>query len=218
MGADGSSYSRATLAFGSTAPLGGARLVLLPDSRFAPMAPVLMERVESFGAKLTAENFTGFLDALMGRMMVDAFRDSYAGCGGVWMVDAARERLIPAHILGATGMGLWDWRPAVTEGLAGMVWATQQPFCGNEIQRNARHDRSLDAALQATVHSLILVPFYIARQIRGLVVAVQAQRPGGPAPHSFSPESLEEMDLLATCLGRLIDYRLICAATGYEED
>lgn len=75
----------------------------------------------------------------------------------------------------------------------------------------------MESEIGAVVCAEIIVPFYMARQFKGLVVALQLKSgPAAPDPGGFSPKSLEEIELMSTCLGRLLDYQLICTALGME--
>ena len=120
-----------------------------------------------------------------------------------------------------TGPGTRDWpgtRLPAGSGLHGLVLASQQPHCANQLYLNPRHDRELDRRLGGVLCAEVIVPFYIARQLKGVVVALQTKPAAdSPDPSGFDPEALEEIELLATSLGRLLDYRLLCLALGVDE-
>jgi hypothetical protein len=195
----------------------GERLTLLPDPRLTSVAPLLEERLEMTGRHVAAENFASLLDSLMKRMLADAFEDAKAHEGLVWLLEPGGQELTVAW---QTGPATRDWigtrMPAT--GLHGLVLASQQPHCANQLYSNPQHDRELDRRLGGVLCAEIIVPFYIARQLKGVVAALQI-KPGdaAPDPPGFDPEALEEIELLSTSLGRLLDYRLLCLALGVEE-
>ncbi|MDB6135200.1 MAG: hypothetical protein JWM59_3443 [Verrucomicrobiales bacterium] len=222
-------------------PLGrpGGRLVFLPDPRVTSAAPLLEERLESAGRQVTAENFQSLLDSLMERLIADAFLDVKASTGLILLRSADGGELTVAHQIqaGAEGGSIkpvcGHSLPAGT-GRRGLVLASQQPFCGNDQGDDPLRENSLAMLLECVIHAEIIVPFYFARQFKGLIVALQTvdglsgQRGpgegtfagfGAPVPspaagEGFSPRCLEEMELMSTCLGRLLDYQLICSALG----
>lgn len=219
-------------------PLGGtgSRLVFLPDPRVTAAAPLLEERLESAGRQVTAENFPSLLDSLMERMIADAFLDVKASTGLILLRGADGSELTVAHQTGdgsvkpVRGLSL----PAGT-GRRGLVLASQQPFCGNDQGDDPLQENSLASLLECGIQAEIIVPFYLARQFKGLIVALRTVdgrdglsglgngmfagfgapvEPKAAAGEGFSPRCLEEMELLSTCLGRLLDYQLICSALG----
>ncbi|MGI8603172.1 MAG: GAF domain-containing protein [Verrucomicrobiales bacterium] len=198
-------------------PVAGERLTLLPDPRFTAAIPIIEERLEVTGRQVTGDNFASLLDSLMERMIADAFADARTHVGIILLLgDDARE-LTVAYQVGSVGA---DWRgrriPA-GQGRRGLVLASQQAFCGNHQQTDPLQDHSIEAEMGAVVSAEIIVPFYFARQLKGLVVALQMKpRPEAPDPDGFSREALEVIELLSTSLGRLLDYRLICSALGME--
>jgi GAF domain-containing protein len=196
----------------------GERLTLLPDPRLTSVAPLLEERLEMTGRHVTAENFSSLLDPLMRRMLADAFEDARAHEGLIWLLDSDASQLAVAW---QTGPATSQWSgtrvPAGT-GLHGLVLASQQPHCANRLYTNPDHDHTLDQRLGGILCAEVIVPFYIAHQLKGLVTALQTKPDAdAPDPPGFDPESLEEIELLSTSLGRLLDYRLQCLALGIEE-
>lgn len=200
------------------AAAGSERLTLLPDPRLTSVAPLLEERLEMTGRHVTAGNFPSILDSLMRRMMADAFEDAKAHEGLIWLLEPDGKNLAVAW---QTGPATRDWpgtRIAAGSGLHGLVLASQQPHCANSLYTNPRHDQELDRRLGGVLCAEIIVPFYIAHQLKGVVTALQIKPDtASPDPPGFDPEALEEIELLSTSLGRLLDYRLVCQALAMEE-
>ena len=202
----------------STPAAGGERLTLLPDPRLKNVAAPLEEWLEMSGRHVTAENFASLLDPLMRRMLADAFEDARAHEGLIWLLEPDGRTLAVAW---QTGQGTREWlgtRLPSGSGLQGLVIASQQPHCANRIYTNPQHDPELDRRLGGILCAEIIVPFYIARQLKGVVTALQTKPDSTSSdPSGFDPESLEEIELLSTSLGRLLDYRLLCQALAIEE-
>jgi len=197
---------------------GGERLTLLPDPRLTSLAPLLEERLETTGRHVVAENFASLLDPLMRRMLADAFEDARAHEGLIWLLEPDGKELTVAW---QTGPATRDWpgtRIPAGERLPGLVLASQQPHCANHLYTNPQNDHELERRLGGLLCAVVIVPFYIARQLKGVVMALQT-KPDATAndPSGFDPEALEEIELLSTSLGRLLDYRLLCLALGIEE-
>lgn len=194
----------------------GPRLVFLPDPRVTAAAPLLEERLEMAGRQITGENFGSLLDSLMERMIGDAFLDVKAHTGLILLrgPDGGAE-LTVAHQVGGAGQNLRGLTLPAGSGRRGLVLASQQAFCGNDQGEDPLRENSLAAALGVVVCAEIIVPLYLARQFKGLIVALQHKSAADqPDPEGFCPRCLEEMELLSTSLGRLVDYQLICTALG----
>lgn len=217
-------------------PLSGAgsRLVFLPDPRVAAAAPVLEERLEMAGRQVTGGNFASLLDSLTERMIADAYFDVKADVGLVLLRDGNGSELTVAHQVGGGGCGpdtdrnVRGLKIPAGSGRRGLVLASQQAFCGNDQGEDPLTPGSLAALLGCRIQAEIIVPFYLARQFKGLIVALQVRPlrlpdqadlpdltdPNRQPAAGFCPKCLEEMELLSTSLGRLLDYQLICSTLG----
>lgn len=214
-------------------PVGGSspRLVFLPDPRVVAAAPVLEERLEMAGRQVTGENFASLLDSLMERMIADAYFDVKADTGLILLRDDSGAELTVAHQVGSPDKNVRGSKLPAGCGRRGLVLASQQAFCGNDQGEDPLTPGSLAALLGCRIQAEIIVPFYLARHFKGLIVALQSRPLGNPAdlpelsnltdlsdptkqPPGFCPKCLEEMELLSTSLGRLLDYQLICSALG----
>ncbi len=194
------------------------RIRWLPDPRVAAYAAAIEERVAQFSGHILAQNFMEFVDPLMQRMIADCFRDAAAHEGVIWMLDAEQKNLHCACQLGPASTKLANFVQALDTGISGMVLAMQQPFCENSLAANRASASTLEEKLGVIICSRILVPFLIAGKVRGIVACYQT-KPSLDAsdPSGFAEDAVEEMSLLARVLGRLFDYKLLCAATGVDE-
>jgi hypothetical protein len=193
------------------------RLTLLPDPRLSAATSIVEERLESAGRQVTGENFASLVDSLMERTIADAFADARAHVGLILVLGPDGSELTVSWQTGGAGAGLRGQRLPAGKGRRGLVLASQQAFCGNQEGTDPLQDRSLEAEMGAVVSAEIIVPFYFARQLKGLVVALQMKpHKDAPDPEGFSRENLEEVELLSTSLGRLLDHHFICCALGLE--
>lgn len=191
----------------------------LPDPRAAPCAQAIEERVAQFSADIRAANFMEFLDPLMQRLVADCFRDADAHEGVLWMLDTEGTHLLCACQVGPASSRLLGYRLPLDTGLASMVLAMEQPFCENNLAATRVAPSTLEERLGIVMCSRIFVPFFIAGKARGVVACYRTKAaPADPDPAAFGPDAVEEMSLLARLLGRLLDYKLLCAAIGLEED
>ena len=191
----------------------------LPEPRVAPLATLIEERVDQFAALIRASNFAEFLDPLMKRMIVDCCRDAGAHEGVIWFLDAERTNLLCGWQVGPRSERLNRIRLPLDATISGMVIAMQQPFCENNLGQNRAAASRLDEQLKAVVCSRVLVPFLIAGKLRGIVAAYQTKDTLEAAePPGFDQYAVEEISLLSRLLGRLMEHKLLCAATGVGED
>lgn len=195
------------------------RMRLLPDPQVAPHAAAIEERVALFSGNIRAANFMEFLDPLMQRLIADCYRDAGAHEGVIWMLDGEGKHLLCACQIGPASSRLVNFRQPLTSGVSGMVLATQQAFCENNLAANRASASNLEERLGVIVCSRILVPYFIAGKMRGIVACYQTKPTlEAPDPPGFGTDAVEEMSLLARLLGRLLDHTLLCAAIGIDSD
>ncbi len=185
----------------------------------APLVPSIEERMAGFAAYIRASNFREFTDPLMQRFIVDCYRDAAAHEGVIWMLDTEQKNLLCAVQLGKASRNLVNFRMPVDAGISGMVLALQQPFCENNLSENRAAASMLEERMGVVICSRILVPFFIAEKMRGVVACYRTKTTlEEPDPPGFETDAVEEMSLLARLLGRLFDHKLLCAAVGISED
>lgn len=192
----------------------------LPDPRVAPHAQAIEERVGNFAAHIRPATFTEFMDPLMVRLAGDCFRDAGAHEGVFWLADREQKNLYCGYSQGPHADKLNSMKVPVDTGLSGMILATQQPFCENNLSQNrAAASSALESRLGVIVCCRVLVPFFIAGKMRGVLAAYKYKPTlDDPEPCSFDQEAVEELNLLSRLFGRLLDHKLLCAAIGLEED
>ncbi len=203
----------------SSDPMQTTTMRWLPDPRVAPHAQAIEERVGNFASHIRPATFYEFLDPLMVRLVTDCIRDAGAHEGVFWLVDREQKNLYCAYQQGRYSDRLTNLRVPVDTGLSGMILATQQPFCENNLSQNRAAASTLEERLGVIVCARVLVPFFIAGKMRGVLAAYQFKPTlDAPEPPGFTPEAVEELNLLSRLFTRLLDHKLLCAAIGLEED
>jgi hypothetical protein len=134
----------------------------------------------------------------------------------VWLLNPERTELIPRFNSGPHAERfVGSFRQSVRAGMIGMVTATEQPICENEVCKNERQDRTLDEQLQLKTWAMLAVPFYYFGELRGVISCVQFQS-AESAPPGFSGGHLHGLQLTAGVLSRLIEHRLLALCLGLD--
>jgi hypothetical protein len=198
------------------------RFTLLPDPRFAGLRNALEERVLAGADAITPEALPDVLDPTMRATLHNAFAAAGAPDGLVWLLDGAREHLVPAYGVGPNSTALVGTfrQPLSSHPLIGMVLASEQPFCENEVYRNAGQDKTVDRKLGMLTCAMVAVPFYYGRRIRGVISCVQMKPAAGdlPDPAGFSLDDLAHVQHAALVVSRLLDHWLIGVSVGWQPE
>ena len=191
-------------------------MTVLPDERLLALRPELMAALRDVAREISGEVFADFFDAPMRSLLVERFDRAGADEGTVWLLDAERTTLIPRFNSGPHAERfVGTFRQSVRAGMIGMVAATEQPICENEVCKNERQDRTLDERLQLRTWAMIAVPLYFFGELRGVISCVQFQS-AESTPPGFSGEHLHDLQLIAGALSRLIEHRLLALCLGLD--
>lgn len=99
--------------------------------------------------------------------------------GSLLLTDAAANGdLVFAYTIGPVGLQLLGQRIPRTSGIAGFVVRTGQSVLSNDVQRDARFDRSTDQTTGYTTRRLLAVPLHGGGGVEG-VIEVLNRRDGG---------------------------------------
>jgi hypothetical protein len=194
------------------------RFTLLPDERFAALAPRLAERIDSAANALDPATFPAAFDGLMRQLLADAVAAIGADEGTIWLVDAGEEHLVPVYNTGPSARQLvGGFEEPLTRGLVSLVYKNGHPIADNSVDQDSEHDRSLDDSLGLRTVAMIAVPFYVARRLRGVISCVQLKPAGSAEGDSvgFTPQHLQRIEWVAAVLTRLIDYALVGTTVGW---
>lgn len=207
---------RAISGYPPRALMAPARLTLLADERFAPLLPALEESLAAAAESITPENFMSLLDDTMRHVIQLAFRQAESDDGTIWLVDGAKEALVPGYNTGPDAERILKFRQPLSAGLVSMVFGNERPFLENEVPKNAKQDRTLDKQLGKQTLAMVIVPFYFLGACRGVISCVKMGVPGETPPETQRFAESAQVFLVhgATVLGRLLDLRLLRSTMG----
>ena len=197
----------------------GSRLSILPDSQFEDVSNALRKRLESLANEIEPSEYAdGLFDPLMKGLLASSFHISDASEGTLWLADPSQESLIPVYNNGpnaAKFVGVF--KQPLNSGLISMVYATEQPFCENNVHLNSQHDKTVDTALESVTVSMIAVPLFFGGRLRGVISCVRLKDPGSdaPDPPGFKAAHMRQMQLAAEAIQRLIEHRLLSISLGW---
>lgn len=195
------------------------RINLLPDPRFAPLQSALEERMIMMAGAILGESFGTFLDPVMKQTADHAFQQAGAHEGTIWMCNAEETHLVPVFNNGPRAAEfVGAYQQPLTAGIISMVFASEQPFCENDVYRNAVQDKTLDRQLGLHTCGLIAVPFHFAKRHRGVIscVTVKAAESLQDDPPGFTPGSLMIVQSASLALSRLVEGRLLGIVVGWQ--
>ncbi len=188
------------------------------DERFLPLLASLEDRLLRAIELVSPENICGLWGHRAEQLLQNTAAEVEANAVGVWLRDRDNKHLVLAYNAGPTGkMVVREVRQPVTEGIVSLVLQSEQPFLENDVQKNAQHSKLVDMALHQHTEAMIVVPFYLQSQCRGVLSCVQVSydNVSGPAPSGFDMQDLASMQLAASLLGDIIDYQLLRVTIGW---
>ena len=195
------------------------RLTFIPHPKMGPLKGDLENRLESMAQMISSENYAFFQDKLMELVLREGFARANAAEGTVWLLDQKRENLVPVFNTGPKAEEfVGKHRQPLGAGIISMVAISEQSFCENRVWENAAQDKTLDEKLNVRTYAMAVVPLYYGSDLRGVVSCVQLFAKGKRMPGGFTPDSLQQLELTAAVLSKLIDYQLLNAAIGLETD
>jgi len=187
-----------------------SRLTLLSDPQFTDLQPVLISRMRAAIGKISLENFPSLLDPTVQQVMRNGFSQARAHEGTIWLAES--DALVAAYNTGPNAEKMVGVvRQPLTSGLISLVFANEQSICENRVYLNAQQDPTVDRKLGVKTWAMIATPFYLAREVRGVVSCVQLldAASAGPEPSGFEPEDMLAVSLAASVASQLIDFRLL---------
>jgi len=196
----------------------------LPDARFLPLRPCLIERMQEIAGAMNSELFCSLCEPLGFSVLSDAFGRVSAQEGSVWLLDQARENLVVAYNSGPRASEIVGFQQPLTSGIVSMVVASEQAFVENEVFKNANHSARLDNKLRVRTQSMIVVPFYFLNACRGVITCVQLENvmeaDGAPKAadgtlRSFGVEDLQAVQMAASVVTGLIDFHALRTTVGW---
>lgn len=143
-------------------------------------------------------------------LLFEAIDAAGASEGTLWFADDSLQALRPCFNSGPTATAfLAQIRQPLSHGLISMVFATESPFCAENIVEHPRYDPSVATKTGVPVYSMAAVPVYFGLRCRGVLSAVTLQRPGTVSPPP--PLTTRSVDLLSAASaswGEILDRQL----------
>lgn len=199
------------------------RANFLPDPALQVMRGPLEDYLSKIALNVTPANFASVCDQTSLVLLKDCFQRIGADEGSIWIIDAERKNVVVAYNSGDEPENILGHKQVLSEGFVSMVAATEQPIIENRVYKNAQHSPQLDKKLGVTTYAMMIVPFYFARQVRGVISCVQLVKtrlecdqdsPDDRRPAGFVPADLAVLRATAIVVGHMVDYTLVCTATG----
>jgi transcriptional regulator with GAF, ATPase, and Fis domain len=195
------------------------RLDYIPDPELEHLGKLLAERLAMIAGELQPAQFRAWAAPLLHDVLSLTFRAAGASEGTLWVVDVARENLVPVYNDGPESERfLKSVTHPLSSGLVSMVFATQETFCENEVYKNEQHAKAIERQLGQMTCAMIAVPLFFAQDVRGVIscVRVKSRDSSAPDPPGFSVEDLGRIELAAETAERLIEHRLIAKCLGWD--
>ena len=198
--------------------MSASRFTVLPEAGFAALRPGVEARLSEAARETCEEGFDSVFDAAMQRVLTDCFLCIGGHEGTVWLLDAAREALVPRFNTGPNAAEfVGRFRQPLRSGMISMVAVMAQAICENDVHKNAQHDKTLDRHLSMETCAMLAVPFAFVGQGRGVISCVQLRRTGSDdLSCGFSADDLRALQFTTGILSRLIDARLLALCLGLE--
>jgi len=196
------------------------RFNVLPEEGFAPLRPAVIARVRDAARRACGDSFTSLFQGNSQRVLTQCFCRIGADEGTVWLIDEAREVLIPQFNSGPKSAELVGvLRQPLDRGMISLAFASEQPICENDVYRNEQQDKTVDRALSQLTCAMLAVPLAFGRELRGVISAVKLKSPQSdrPDPPGFSGDDLRFAELVTSTVGCLLDFKLLELCLGLEE-
>ena len=194
------------------------RFSILADPELEEASITLRKRLESLGNEIGPADFSdGIFSPLMKGVLSSSFLLADATEITLWLADQDQEFLVPIFNSGPEADKFVNsFKQPLNSGLISMVFATEQPFCENEVHHNSQHDKTIDTAMETVTVSMIAVPLYYGGRLRGVVSCVRLKANAeAPDPPGFTGAHMRQIQLAAETLQRLIEHRLLSIALAW---
>jgi hypothetical protein len=191
------------------------------DPEVLKLRGVLLDRLEDSARAVDADVFASIAEPLWDTVLRRGFEGVGAHEGTIWLTDADGEHLVPAVNTGGHAAQLvGKFKQPLGKGIISMVYASEQPYCENDVYQSEQHDGTLNESLGLVTCALMAVPFYFASALRGVVSCVQLKQLDSeePDPAGFSGLATSRLAETATLLERLVNHRLYSLCLGLEHD
>ncbi|MEM1294203.1 MAG: GAF domain-containing protein [Verrucomicrobiota bacterium] len=173
----------------------------------------LNRKFEHAGKAAAAQCLSEAFDGVARRVLINGFNRVKADEGTLWIANLTNQNLIPIFNSGPNAADfVSNVRQPLGRGVVSMVFHSGQPFCENEVFKNATHDQTIDKAMHQVTAAMIAVPFFFANHARGVISCVKL------GEGEFEVSDLNEIQHSAIVLERLVDCQLMESIRESEEE
>lgn len=194
------------------------RLKLLTNPEFTQLGTDVEQHIESWINASNPAETAGLLDEVCLGVLSRVYKRIGGSEGTVWLASPSADALVAVRNSGPNASDIVGFEQPVGSGIISMVYAQQQPYCENEISPAAGHDDTLDRQTHQSTRAMVVVPFYFAFGLRGVISCVQLRDNGGPEPSGFKSSDVEKMVRAGNNVERLINGKLLSLALGFDEN
>ncbi len=191
-----------------------SRAKLLGNPQFARLGADLEQHIEEWIQSSNPVELTGLLDEVCTDLLSHCFQSVGGNEGTLWLADTDESNLVAVYNSGPDAENLVGFEQSIGSGIISLVYAQQQPYCENEIEKSEGHDDTLDRKLEQHTSAMIAVPFYFAYQLRGVVSCVQLG--SGDETPGFDSEHVAQLVQTAHSVERLMNAAALSIALGLD--
>ena len=195
------------------------RFNVLPEEGFAALRPSVIARLRDAATRACGASFDALFPGTARRLLAECFARIGAHEGSVWLIDDAREALVPRFNSGPKAQELVGiLRQPLDRGIISLAFVSEQSICENDVYRNDRQDRTVDEKLGQLTCAMLAVPIVFGREMRGVISAVKLKSRDSniPDPIAFSGEDLRFAELVTSIVGCLLDAKLLELCLGLD--
>ncbi|MDF1752894.1 MAG: GAF domain-containing protein [Verrucomicrobiales bacterium] len=191
------------------------RLKFLNNPIFTQLGTDVEKHIESWINSSSPAETAGLLDEVCLDILSRVYKRIGGSEGTVWLADS--DQLTAVYNSGPNADEIVGFQQPIGSGIISMVYAQQQPYCENEISSKSGHDDTLDRQTHKSTRAMVVIPFYFAFGLRGVISCVQLQDNGSPEPSGFESSDVEQMVRAGNNVERLVNGKLLSVALGFDE-
>lgn len=191
------------------------RLKFLNNPIFTQLGTDVEKHIESWINSSSPAETAGLLDEVCLGILSRVYKRIGGSEGTVWLADS--DQLTAVYNSGPNADEIVGFQQPIGSGIISMVYAQQQPYCENEISSKSGHDDTLDRQTHKSTRAMVVIPFYFAFGLRGVISCVQLKDNGSPEPSGFESSDVEQMVRAGNNVERLVNGKLLSVALGFDE-
>lgn len=194
------------------------RLKFLSTPEFNQFGADVESHIESWIQSSHPSDIAGLLDDMCLAVFSRIFEMVGGSEGTLWLSNSDESKLVAVFNSGPHSDDIVGFEQPIGSGIISMVYSQQQPYCENEISAETGHDDTLDKQIHTFTRAMLVVPFYFAFGLRGVLSCVQLKEEGLPEPSGFQSSDVELMVRGGNNVERLLNGKILSVVLGFDED